>query len=117
MAKKKYKEVTKEEILALRNNPFIADNRRACWSKESDKELSDLYNSGYGISAIAVLMSRTENSINLRIEELELKTPVNKRHVKTTDNEGNNEKASVCEDCLCSECKNHDRCEKRLATE
>ena len=118
MSKAKYQiKVNSEDIIALRNNPFIADNRRAYWNDELEQDVKDLFNEGRGITEIAVLLQRTENSIVSKIKELELEKPIYKKHPKEDMPDDTDDTKATCEHCLCTECVDHDKCEQYLKKE
>lgn len=84
-----------EKIKEMRENSSSLENNKAFWNKDADKELSDMYAKGYGISEIAIKMGRTENSVYKRIKNLKLE-------VKKYNTCG---KKKSGDKCLCSQCE------------
>lgn len=99
-----------QKITKLRNIPFSAEKRRDYWNEPEIKKLKSLYEDGIGISEIALIMERTENSIISMIYRQGLCRSVYNKSSKENESSKPEEKTLDCSKCLCPDCSNYNKC-------
>ncbi|MDO5786046.1 MAG: hypothetical protein Q4P20_13410 [Eubacteriales bacterium] len=91
------------DLIAMRMNGKGLDNDGLYWSEEDRKTLVNAFESGIGVSEIALLLKRSETAIMQQItREGLMKFETKKR----------NRSAKKSAKCLCPTCECRDTCDK-----
>lgn len=100
MNEKDYSEIVKR----MRQRTYRLDREGDYWTQEEKERLAKLFADGVGVTAIAILLQRTEPAIHQQIEKQDLyereEKPVRRRR---EDKEP---------ECLCRKCPSKDNCQK-----
>lgn len=79
-----YEENNQRELLmAIRSGDLPSERSKEYWSDHEREELKRLYESGVGISEIALLLQRSENAVVQQLVAMGLLTPPGKQRAKT----------------------------------
>ncbi len=94
----KNEEAFQESVRSMRNQTLRADRARDYWTDDEKNRLRILFDSGVGITEIALELGRTEPAVYQQIEKMDLygrkQNPQRQRNGKKPP------------DCLCGRCGN-----------
>lgn len=89
-------EVEREMIQRHRNGTIRFDREGEIWRDDEKRQVKIMFESGYGISEIAIAMERTEPAIMQQIEKMDLY-----QRAQNPKRQRNSVKSAVC---LCNVC-------------
>lgn len=85
----------RQSVMLMRSKCEKLDREGEYWSEEERQYLQALFDSGTGITAIAILLQRTELAVIMQANQLDLFTPPNKKRTYRPR----------VPHCLCCNCK------------
>lgn len=85
----------RQTVMIMRNKDEKLNREGEYWSEEERNYLQTLFNSGTGITAIAILLQRTELAVIMQANQMDLFTPPHKKRAYQPR----------APHCLCCNCK------------
>lgn len=87
-----------QKIIAMRSGELVLNRESQCWTDDERKRLKRYFESGEGITDIAIMLERSETAILQQIEHMKLR----ERNIATSRRSS---KGNVPSECLCKYCE------------